>query len=103
MEIMIHASDISSATRPFKVVHEWTYLLFIEFFNQGDIEKRENLPVTFLCDRDSTNVAKAQPGFVNFVCLPIFENVGKIAPLFKEAIDQAKDNSKKWGEYEEID
>jgi hypothetical protein len=32
MEIAIHAADISQGTRDFKVNHEWTYLLFEEFF-----------------------------------------------------------------------
>lgn len=58
MEFGLHAADISQACRNFEEVKEWTYLLFEEFFEQGDIEKEEGLPVSMLCDRETTNVAK---------------------------------------------
>ena len=40
MEVCIHTSDVSQQARSFKVVKEWTYLLFEEFFDQGDLEKK---------------------------------------------------------------
>ena len=39
LEICVHAADVSTQTRPFHVAREWTYLLFDEFFTQGDLEK----------------------------------------------------------------
>jgi 3'5'-cyclic nucleotide phosphodiesterase len=33
IEICIHAADVSTQCRPFEIAHEWTYLLFEEFFN----------------------------------------------------------------------
>jgi hypothetical protein len=39
IEICLHAADVSTQCRPFEIAHEWTYLLFEEFFNQGDLEK----------------------------------------------------------------
>lgn len=59
MEICLHSADVSVPSRPFEVVKEWTYLLFDEFFMQGDLEKEKNLPVSMLCDRITTNVAKS--------------------------------------------
>lgn len=50
----MHAADVSTQTRTFDVAVEWTHLLFDEFFNQGDIEKEKGLPVSFLCDRETT-------------------------------------------------
>lgn len=57
MEVFIHTSDVSQQARSFKVVKEWTYLLFEEFFDQGDLEKSQGLPISMLCDRKNTNVA----------------------------------------------
>jgi hypothetical protein len=37
-------------------VKKWSYLLFEEFFLQGDLEKEENLPVSFLCDRQKDKI-----------------------------------------------
>lgn len=39
IELCLHAADVSTQCRPFEIAHEWTYLLFEEFFNQGDLEK----------------------------------------------------------------
>lgn len=73
MEIALHAADVSVPCRPnFDLVRKWTYLLFEEFFEQGDTEKREALSVSFLCDRKTTNVAKSQNGFISFIVLPLF-------------------------------
>ena len=59
MDLVIHAADISQQCRTFKLAHEWTYLLFEEFFLQGDLEKEKELPISMLCDRNTTNVAAA--------------------------------------------
>lgn len=58
MECVLHASDVSQPTRPFEIVKEWTYLLFDEFFKQGDEEKSLGLPISFLCNRESTSIPK---------------------------------------------
>lgn len=59
MEICLHSSDVSIPAREFDVVKEWTYLLFEEFFQQGDLEQSKGLPISMLCDRTTTHVAKS--------------------------------------------
>jgi len=49
--MVVHSADVSSQTRSFETAKKWTYLLFEEFFDQGDLEKERGLPVSFLCDR----------------------------------------------------
>lgn len=39
MDLLVHAADISQQCRTFEVARVWTYLLFVEFFDQGDLEK----------------------------------------------------------------
>lgn len=56
LEFSLHACDLSQACRDFDEVKEWTYLLFEEFFEQGDIEKEQNLSLSMLCDRENTNI-----------------------------------------------
>jgi hypothetical protein len=76
MEMALHASDLSVPCRPnFELVRKWTYLLFEEFFMQGDQEQKLNIPVSFLCDRSTTNVAKSQKGFISFVIEPFYGQV----------------------------
>ena len=44
-----------------------------EFFRQGDYERQLNLPVTSLCDRQTTSIPKIQAGFFRYVVSPLFE------------------------------
>uniref|UniRef100_A0A7S3FVS4 Phosphodiesterase n=1 Tax=Strombidium rassoulzadegani TaxID=1082188 RepID=A0A7S3FVS4_9SPIT len=101
MEICLHACDISQQTRGFDYAKKWTYLLFEEFFDQGDIEKNEKLPVSMLCDRVNTNVMKSQPGFISFVTLPLFSAASNFLPQLQTAVDNLKNNSKVWQKMEE--
>ena len=103
LELFVHAADVSTQTRQFKVAVEWTWLLFEEFFNQGDLEKQENLPVSFLCDRTTTNITKSQPGFLNFIVIPLFQVVSDVTPGMKVLETNARSNMVQWQNYEETD
>ena len=83
LEFTVHAADVSTQTRTFDVAVEWTKLLFEEFFHQGDIEKEKGLPISFLCDRETTQIPQSQPGFVNFILAPLFSLVSEIMPEVK--------------------
>ena len=103
MEVSLHTCDVSQQTRDFEVVKDWTYLLFEEFFQQGDLEKSESLPVSMLCDRDTTNVAGSQPGFIGFVVMPLFVTMQNVISGLDENIDVIKSNTAKWKAYQETD
>ena len=55
--VLLHGADISTSLRKFDVSKTWTDMLFEEFFNQGDIEKSQDIPISFLCDRNTTKIA----------------------------------------------
>ena len=76
----MHESDLSNPTRPFKNCKVWAELILAEFFNQGDIEKKENLPISFLCDRDQVDIPNSQIGFINGIILPGFRLIGEMIP-----------------------
>lgn len=103
IEFAVHAADVSTQTRPFDVAVEWTILLFEEFFHQGDLEKEHGNTISFLCDRETTQIAKSQPGFVNFILAPLFATVSEIMPELKQLELNAKDNSESWKTYEETE
>lgn len=96
-----HAADISPPTRAFNTAKHWTYLLFDEFFQQGDQEKFENLQVSFLCDRETTNVAQSQPGFLNFIVIPLFKALAEAIPAVQDCVDSAEMNVASWSTYDE--
>mgnify|MGYP000870690213 CR=1 FL=1 len=104
MEVALHAADVSVPCRPeFGIVRKWTYLLFEEFFEQGDLEKAEALPVSFLCDRVTTNVAKSQNGFISFIVQPLFTQVTELMPGLACMLDSCRTNKELWDKHEETE
>lgn len=84
-------------------MRKWTYLLFDEFFEQGDTEKAQSLPVSFLCDRLTTNVAKSQNGFISFIVLPLFTQVTELMPGIACMLESGKQNKALWDKHEETE
>lgn len=83
LNYVIHAADISNPAKIEFVYKKWVDLVFEEFFYQGDLEKKEGLQVSMLCDRSSTSIVKAQIGFIKFVVKPTFEMLTHISPEVK--------------------
>ena len=70
---MVHLADISNPTKMWPLVLKWTDHLFIEFFNQGDQEKNRGLEISYLMNRETTNIARAQAGFIENLIQPSFQ------------------------------
>lgn len=49
-----------------------------EFFQQGDLEKSSDLPISYLCDRSTTKIPNSQSGFFQFCALPLYNAWGKL-------------------------
>jgi len=95
-DFLIHAADLAHNTKLFNISLKWVELLSEEFWLQGDKEKSMNLPVSFLCDRDSYNIPKSQVGFIKGFIIPTFECLVNIFPSLKFTLDNAKINLNKW-------
>jgi len=92
LNMVIHSADVSNPGKPQGVYQNWVSLVFKEFFNQGDIEKDKLLPVSLLCDRESTNISKSQVGFINFIVKPTFECILLMMPGVQPYMDNVKNN-----------
>ena len=103
---MFHLADISNPTKPWHLCQHWADLLFIEFFQQGDLEKLHEFPVSQFFDRDTTNIAKSQIGFLDYIIKPSFELATKILPKIAFTIENVEANKQHWTalfeEYDEI-
>ena len=75
-----HLADISNPVKSWQVSKDWTDLLHVEFFAQGDLERELNFPISQLFDRHTTNIAKSQIGFFNFIIRPSFQLLSKVCP-----------------------
>jgi calcium/calmodulin-dependent 3',5'-cyclic nucleotide phosphodiesterase len=92
----LHAADLSHNVKSFEITQSWTNMLMNEFWEQGDIEKREGLPVSFNCDRLDTNVPKGQMGFLNGIIIPTFQLLAFMFPKVEYLVDNAKNNYEEW-------
>ena len=74
----------------------WVELLSEEFWLQGDKERQMNLNISFLCDRDTTNVPKSQVGFIGGFIIQSYNFLVIMFPTLNYTIENAKDNLNKW-------
>lgn len=51
------------------------------------MEIKENLAVSFLCDRKTTEISKAQPGFCDFIVKPMFTQLVKLMPKMSQSLE----------------
>lgn len=100
LESMLHAADISNPCKPRPQMLQWTELVLLEFWNQGDEERRLGLPVSPLCDREAGRdvIPKGQLGFINFVIRPLYSLIVELVPQADEALENLAQNSAFWEE-----
>ena len=96
LDFIIHLADLAHNTRLFCISFKWVQILSEEFWRQGDLEKQKNLPISFLCDRQNTNVPQSQIGFLTGFILPTFECLSNIFPTLKYTLENANNNLKEW-------
>jgi len=75
-QLCLKAGDICHSALPWENHTRWSLRVTQEFYSQGDEESRLGLPVSALCDRAGAgDWGKSQRGFIEFVCLPLFEEL----------------------------
>ncbi len=92
----MHGADISNPAKPADINNRWIDMLFVEFFNQGDDEKKNSMPVSMLCDRDTTNINKSQVAFIQFVVAPTYETMMNFMPKISPYYDAIQKNLKRF-------
>ena len=93
---MFHLSDISNPTKPWDLCKLWADLIFVEFFAEGDLEKAHGFPVSQFYDRTTTNIAKSQLGFIDFIIKPAYVAVIKVFPNLSHLEQALEDNRAHW-------
>ena len=102
--LFIHAGDISNPTKPYTVCEKWALRVSDEFFLQGDKERDLGLPVTFMFDRRTTNLANMQMGFIKGVVSPYFAPLARAFPGLEVCLQNLKANEVRWsGRVEEFE
>ena len=96
LDYFIHAADLGHNSKLFKISIKWVELLSEEFWLQGDKEKSLGISVSFLCDREDTNVPKGQVNFLKGFILPTFDLMTSMFPGLHFTVDNVLKNIKEW-------
>ena len=93
-------ADISNCSRPKGLYLRWAEKIAQEFYAQGDIEKRLDLSVSPFMDRKkhAVDFAKGQMSFMNYIVLPMFDDVAQILPCLQPLVVQCASNRAIWSE-----
>ncbi len=92
----VHTADIGHPAKEFSVHKKWTSLIYKEFFNQGDFEKKLGLQVSFLCDRETTDVNTSLVSFINDFTLPSFKLLSCLLPKIRNYVEGVESNLSEW-------
>ena len=99
LEYMLHCADLSACTKPWHQCYKWAYRVLNEFWLEGDEEKRLQLPVGDLNDRNGGSIPAGQVHLS--VCLsvcPPLRPRGSSPPLSfaRNVISRAASNRAVW-------
>lgn len=96
LKSIIHTCDISNPAKPWEVSKKWSDLVLQEFLEQGDREKREGLPVSMNCDRDTTVQDELSMNFTDFIVAPFFFSMAKLLPKMLRVCKIIHANRSEW-------
>jgi len=95
---LLHSAGISMIAKPTLIMKEGVDRTFEEFFAQGELEKKNNLPISPLCDKQKINIPETQIGFIRYLARPWFqlmlEKVSQEA--FSAAVKHLEENERFW-------
>jgi hypothetical protein len=98
INFIVHTADLSHNSKEFEISKKWTYLLMEEFWNQGDTEKKANLPISMFCDRTTAEIPKSQIGFIKAIIIPSFDILVDLFPPLVYLKAQVETNLQGWAE-----
>jgi GTP-sensing pleiotropic transcriptional regulator CodY len=91
------ASDLNSIVRPWHVQQATAEIVYAEFYEQGDMEREfGHAPGELFDVTKSENLPKMQVGFINFICMPVYESLAQHMEEFEPMRDNVKANLTHW-------
>ena len=97
LKALLHVADISNPAKVWTISKKWSDLVLLEFFDQGDREKKESLlPVSMNCDRDTVQQDEMSINFTDFVVAPFFFVLAKILSKMSIPCKHLENNRNVW-------
>ncbi|CAG9540732.1 unnamed protein product, partial [Cercopithifilaria johnstoni] len=97
--ILMTGCDLIAASKPWPVHTETVKIIFEEFYEQGDAERRNGQEPIAMMDREKANeMPQMQANFMKFICVPCYELIVTTLPECQQLLDRCLYNMKKWQE-----
>ena len=96
LNFLIHTCDIGHSAKMFDLSYKWTNCIMEEFWNQGDLEKKLGVPVSFLCDRNTAEVPRNQVVFIKSILCPNFDVLIELFPSLIHFKANLENNVSSW-------
>ena len=97
MSMCMTASDLSAIIKPWPIQQATAEIVYSEFYEQGDMEKEfGHTPGELFDASKSENLPKMQIGFINFICLPVYESLALHLDEAKPMLSAVLENRKHW-------
>ncbi|GMI10241.1 hypothetical protein TrLO_g6743 [Triparma laevis f. longispina] len=97
MAMIMKVADVSHPCKQWHVHFNWSELISEEFFIQGDLEIKEGMPISPLCDRTTHFLPKSQLDFIDFVVRPSVEVFSEYCSSEASVwVNTMNDNYGKW-------
>eukprot|EP00238_Polyblepharides_amylifera_P006140 CAMPEP_0196576136 /NCGR_PEP_ID=MMETSP1081-20130531/5478_1 /TAXON_ID=36882 /ORGANISM="Pyramimonas amylifera, Strain CCMP720" /LENGTH=888 /DNA_ID=CAMNT_0041894667 /DNA_START=359 /DNA_END=3025 /DNA_ORIENTATION=+ len=100
MKMALKCADIGHITLPVQAHLQWVQSLQVEFYKQGDLERKQNMPISFLCDqqkpRNGPAYGENQLGFIDVICEPLYGAWTKVFTPCQELMNALKTNRRYW-------
>ncbi|KAI1288463.1 cAMP-specific 3',5'-cyclic phosphodiesterase 7B [Halotydeus destructor] len=98
MQLALKCADLANPCRPWVLSKRWSEQICSEFYRQGDFERQLDIPVTPMCNRYKSFMAKIQTDFFKNVVTPLFELWDQFlsSPLSRQLIANLRFNNNQW-------
>ena len=79
--LLMTACDLGAITKPWPVQKKVARLVAVEFFQQGDLERRELKvePIDMMNREKIENLPSMQVDFINAICTPIYKSFNQFS------------------------
>jgi dual 3',5'-cyclic-AMP and -GMP phosphodiesterase 11 len=97
--ILMTVCDISSVAKPWEVARKSALDCFVEFFQQGDKEKKMgHTPLRFMDRSYKQELPEWEVSFIDSTAIPAYKCLASFLTGFDEPLNQLMENRKKWQE-----
>ncbi|XP_050513752.1 probable 3',5'-cyclic phosphodiesterase pde-5 isoform X1 [Diabrotica virgifera virgifera] len=95
--IAMTGSDLSASAKPWDIQVKTVEVIFEEFYDQGDEERKAGRPPIPMMDRyQPDQQPTSQVGFITGICIPCYTLLSTIIPETKSLLDMCLQNLDHW-------